>query len=80
MQIKRKENKMQDALNSQYFIDTFQSTKEYNKKVEVADVKPKKRLTPTIIWLSDNSIPMKVLITLAQTKSPEIITSKLDYK
>ncbi|OGK23266.1 hypothetical protein A3F58_00580 [Candidatus Roizmanbacteria bacterium RIFCSPHIGHO2_12_FULL_37_9b] len=71
---------MQDALSSNYYIDTFESTNDYNKKVEVADVKPKKTLTPRVIWITPDSIPMRVLISLAQTKSPEIVTSKLDYK
>ena len=66
--------------NLNYYQNTYDTTPDYKQKVVVVDVKPKKQAISKVIWITDDSIPMNVLVSLVKMKSPEIIISKLDYK
>jgi len=74
----KKEDKMPNAqMFSEY---TNRLTNPYTEEIENVDVKPEEKVTSHVIWITDDSVPMNVLLTLAKTKSPEIVESKLDYK
>lgn len=63
-----------------YFENTMKYTAEYKDIVEVGSVEPKKVSLPKIVWISDDNIPMPILVHWVKTNSSEMTESTLDYK